>query len=194
MLLTQLAPALSCAPRWLRWLRWWERPAARPRAPGLTGPAPVPASPATPVLTPVAPVRPDCTRDSRRARNTGSRFSLEQVIDLALANNPLTRISYRQARATRFALQRLGGVLPTLELNGTYWRGAQSTDGRDAASASNYGPVSPSTTCSWISAGGPAPLRRGARHCCRRLEPQRAVQDVVLAAQSAYFRHLGSDR
>jgi outer membrane protein len=161
----------------------------------LTGPAPIPASAAVAVVTPDIPVRaPTPPAIPGELSAPGSRFSLEQVIDLALANNPLTRVSYRQARSARFALQAArGAFLPTLELNGTYWRGAQSNDGREMPSASNYGP---GLTLNYLllDFGGRAGAAEEGRQALLAADwnHNAQVQNVVLAAQTAYFRHLGS--
>lgn len=161
----------------------------------LTGPAPVPESPAAAVAAPAMHVEaspapalpPELTQP-------GSRLGLDQVIDQALANNPLTRVSYRQARAARFALKAArGAFLPTVELDGTYWRGAESRQGENASTVSNYGP---GLTLNYLllDFGGRAGAAEENRQALLAADwnHNAQVQNVVLAAETAYFRHLGS--
>jgi outer membrane protein len=161
----------------------------------LTGPAPVPASPATAVLTPAIPPRaPAPPAAPAELFAPGSRLSLEQVIDLALANNPLTRVSYRQARSARLALRAArGAFLPTVDLTATYWRGQQSSEGRDVDPTSNYGP---GLTLNYLllDFGARAGAAEEGRQALLAADwnHNAQVQNVVWAAQTAYFRHLGS--
>jgi TolC family type I secretion outer membrane protein len=117
-------------------------------------------------------------------------LTLPDVVDLALRNNPATRLSWARAReaAALYGATR-GTWFPTLDLNGTFTRlKTVASQGRSAVMQSTYGAA---LNLSWLvlDVGGRAGQIEASKQAliAANWQHNTAIQDVVLQVASAYF-------
>ena len=161
---------------------------------------------------PGAPARPDVywtpppaiAADVQRAepvvapgvlRTALGRLTLPDVVDLALRNNPATRLSWAQARAAAdtYGASR-GPLFPSLTLDATATRTrGLATPGRPAGERTQYGP-SLGLSYLVLDFGG----RSGSIDVARQtaiaadLSHNEAVQNTILQVQTALFTYLAT--
>jgi outer membrane protein len=168
-----------------------------PRVNGVAGASPSPTTPWTPppgaikpepVVAPVvaAAVPADL---QERIRN----LSLGDVVDLALRNNPSTRVSWAQARAAAslFGSAR-GAYYPTIDGTATISRiQSPATGTRPAGKRTEYGP-SLALNYLLLDFGGRSGSIERARQSlfAANLEHNATLQNTVLGAQVAYFTYM----
>lgn len=122
-----------------------------------------------------------------------ARLTLTDLVDLALRNNPSTRLSWSQAReaAALYGASR-GAWFPTLDLQGSFTRlKTVASQGRSAVLQNTYGPA---LNVSWLlfDIGG----RTGQQELSRQAliaanwQHNATLQNVVLLVQSAYFNYV----
>lgn len=123
------------------------------------------------------------------------RLTLPDIVDLALRNNPTTRLSWAQARAAAdsYGASR-GQALPTLTLDVTTTRTrGLATPGRPAGERSQYGP-SLGLSYLVLDFGG----RSGSIDVARQtaiaadLSHNVAVQNTILQVETALFNYLAT--
>ena len=123
------------------------------------------------------------------------QLTLPDVVDLALRNNPATRVSWAQARSTAavYGSER-GSYFPTLDFNAVYGRSqtvAAAT--RVSGPRTQYGP---SVTLSYLlfDFGGRAGSVDAARQAvfAANLTHNATVQNVVLEVAGAYFNYMST--
>ncbi|HEX5437085.1 MAG TPA: TolC family protein [Gemmatimonadaceae bacterium] len=123
------------------------------------------------------------------------QLQLADVVDLALRNNPATRITWENARATAAAYgSERGGYLPTLSFDGT------ATRSHTVGSATRFGgertQYQPTVTLSYLlfDFGGRSNSVDAAREAvyAANLTHNATVQDVVLQVASAYFTYIAT--
>jgi outer membrane protein TolC len=157
-----------------------------------------PGAPAQPNVYWTPP--PSVTRAAERDRGTTTRIStslasLDAVIDLALRNNPVTRLSWAQARAAAdvYGASR-GSWFPTLSLDATATRSRSlAVPGRPAGERTQYGP-SIGLSYLVLDFGGRAGNIDAARQTAiaMDLSHNAAVQNTILAVELALFNYLAS--
>lgn len=123
------------------------------------------------------------------------RLSLTDVVDLALRNNPATRASWAQARATADLLgSARGQYFPTIAGDYSISRTkSPATTGRPAGQRTEYGP---SVTLNYLllDFGG----RSGSIETARQnlfaasLTHNATIQNTVLQAEAAYFNYMAT--
>ncbi len=122
-------------------------------------------------------------------------LGLEDVVDLALRNNPATRQSWASARAAAdlYGASR-GPYYPQIdgEITATRLK-TTATQGRNAQQQTVYGPV---LNVSWLllDFGGRSGASTEAREALVAADwtHNATIQNVVLAAQSAFFQYQGT--
>ena len=155
---------------------------------------PTPASPGRVVVLkpPAAPAPESITDVPAALLRPGATFTLAQVVDLALANSPLTRASYRRARSEAANLgSKRGAWFPTIEASAGVVRGQQPTsDQKGDASYTSYGPA---VTLSYLllDCGGRGAEIEEARQSLLAADwsHNATVHDVALGVQEAYFQY-----
>ncbi|MDE3128161.1 MAG: TolC family protein, partial [Gemmatimonadota bacterium] len=147
-------------------------------------PASVRAAPAA------APTPPPAIADSLLRRLT-----LADAVDVALQNNPATRISWAQARASAdlYGASR-GSLYPSLSLNGTLTRSRSiAVPGRLAGERTQYGP---SLNLSYLvfDFGGRGGAIESARQVAiaANLAHNATVQNTVLQVEASVFSYLAT--
>jgi TolC family type I secretion outer membrane protein len=122
----------------------------------------------------------------------GATLSLEQVIDVALRNNPVTRTAWYQARAAAANLgAKRAAYLPDLELDANLTRQKQtSVGGRFTTLQTTYGP---SLNLSWLlfDVGGRAADVAEARNALFAADwtHDAVIQDLVLQVEIAFYQY-----
>ena len=166
-------------------------------APSIEGSAPVPAGPST-RWTPTESVKQAAAADARRVAPTPTdvrQLTLPEVVDLALRNNPATRISWSQARAAADVYGSAEGkYYPSLALGiaGTRTR-TIATPGRPAGERTQYGP-SLSLAFTVLDFGG----RSGSVNVARQtaiaadLSHNATVENTILQVEGAAFTYLST--
>ena len=123
------------------------------------------------------------------------RMTLAQIVDLALRNNPATRLSWAQARsaASEYGASR-GQLFPTLTLDGSVSRSRSvAIAGRPAGERTQYGP-SLGLSYLVLDFGG----RAGSIDFSRQtaiaadLSHNATVQNTILQVESALFNYLAT--
>ena len=154
-----------------------------------------PASATAPVRTPApAPVAADTTGPALDAQRLGS-LTLADAVDIALRNNPATRLSWAQARASADVYgSARGALLPTLTGSETITRTRSiAVPGRLAGERSQYGP---SLNLSYLvldfggRAGGIEAARQTA--IAAGLAHNATVQTTVLQVETSVFSYLAT--
>ena len=166
-------------------------------APSIEGSAPVPAGPST-RWTPTESVKQAAAADARRVAPTPTdvrQLTLPEVVDLALRNNPATRVSWSQARAAADVYGSAEGkYYPSLALGiaGTRTR-TIATPGRPAGERTQYGP-SLSLAFTVLDFGG----RSGSVNVARQtaiaadLSHNATVENTILQVEGAAFTYLST--
>ena len=122
----------------------------------------------------------------------GATVSLEQVIDVALRNNPVTRTAWHQARAAAANLgAKRSAYYPDLELDANITRQKQTSVGsRFVTLQTTYGP---SLNLSWLlfDVGGRAADVAEARNALFVADwtHNAVIQDLVLRVEVAYYQY-----
>jgi outer membrane protein len=114
-----------------------------------------------------------------------STISLPQLLDLALANNPATRTTWLEARASEALLgSRQSAYLPEVDLTGSAGRARNTT----SPAQSSIG-VSAALSYLLFDFGGREAQVEQARQALIAADylHNQAIQDVILAAQQAYY-------
>ncbi len=123
---------------------------------------PVPSSPAhhvsAPAPTPAPEATPAATKLPENWQELAKELTLTDLVDLALANNTITRASWLAARSAAFNLgSERAAYFPTLELDADITRMKQSAVGSlFNFQHTTFGPSLTLNTCSSPSAAGPA--------------------------------------
>lgn len=150
-------------------------------------PAPAPSSsPATPSALPTnaVPQRPATPAVTMPSSQT---VTLPEVIDLALANNPATRIAWLEARAAQAALgSEQSAYLPSVDLNASAGRSRGTASDARAQSAAG---ISASIDYLLFDFGGREARVAQARQTliASNYLHNQAIQDVILTAQQAFY-------
>jgi outer membrane protein len=165
--------------------------------PSIDGAAPVPANPSS-LWTPSASVAAAARRDTAHLALSAAavrRFTLPEVVDLALRNSPATRLSWAQARAAADAYGSTEGRLyPTLSAGLTVNHSLSlATPGRPPIERSQYGP---SLTLAYtvLDFGG----RSGSIDVTRQtaialdLSHNATVENTILQVEAAAFGYLST--
>ncbi len=122
----------------------------------------------------------------------GATVSLEQVIDVALRNNPVTRTAWHQARAAAANLgAKRSAYFPDLELNANLTRQKQTSVGsRFVTLQTTYGPA---LNLSWLlfDVGGRAADVAEARNALFVADwtHNAVIHDLVLRVEVAYYQY-----
>ncbi len=154
------------------------------------GTSPSPARPWSPPENVLQPATPQSRADLVLPANftPGMRLTLADVVDIALANNPTTRIAWLEARSAEARLgSRQSGYLPEVDL------GAQLSRSRNSQGIqqTTYGP-SAALNYLLFDFGGRAASVEGARQTliASNLLHNQSIQDVVLRTEQAYYSYL----
>src|SRR5690242_6902861 len=123
------------------------------------------------------------------------QLTLTDVIDLALRNNPATRVSWAQARSTAalYGVEQ-SAYYPALTLTGTYGTSKSITaNSRVPGPRTQYGPTL-SLSYLLLDFGGRSGNASAARQAvfAANLTHNATVQDVVLQVASAYFTYMST--
>ena len=122
----------------------------------------------------------------------GATISLEQIIDVALRNNPVTRTAWHQARAAAANLgAKRAAYFPDLELDANLTRGKQTSVGsRFVTLQTTYGP---SLNLSWLlfDLGGRAADVAEARNALFAADwtHDAVIQNLVLQVEVAFYQY-----
>lgn len=120
-------------------------------------------------------------------------LTLPRAIDIALQNNPATRTAWLEARAAQATLgSRRAALYPQLDLNATYTRTRQATQGGTTIfHSTTYGP---SVVLNYLlfDFGGRAALVEQARQTLIAADftHNQQMQNVILQTQQAYYGYL----
>jgi outer membrane protein len=123
----------------------------------------------------------------------GMTLSVADVVSIALANNPSTREAWLTARTAEANLgSRRSAYLPEVDVNASFGRSATGASPNRAASSSTS--FAPSVALSYLlfDFGGRAAQVEEARQAliAADFEHNQVLQNVVLAAEQAYFQYL----
>src|SRR5258705_7800993 len=170
-----------------------------PRVNGAAGASPSPSVPWTPpagaikpesLLTPIIAIAVPADLQQRIRQLT-----LIDVVDLALLNNPATRASWAQARATAYLFgSAQGQYYPTINGTGTASRiKSPATLARPAGLRTEYGP-SLSLNYLLLDFGGRSGSIEKARQSlfAANLTHNATIQNTVLQAEVAYFTYMAT--
>lgn len=120
-------------------------------------------------------------------------LALADMVDLALRNNPATRLSWAQAReaAANYGVSR-SAWFPTIDVSGTFTRlKTIASQGRSAVKQSTYGPA---VTASWLllDVGGRSGQIDASAQALYAANWQHnaTIQNVVIHVDSAYFGYV----
>lgn len=159
-----------------------------------SGPSPVPPDQASHAGLPTAPPRAmPAPQVSVDLLAPGTSLNLAQVVDIALANNPVTRLSYRQARSAREALDvARAPFYPSVDVTVTGSRAKQSGQSTDGPLRTSYGP---GVVLNWLvlDFGGRAGSAEEARQSLLAADwsHDAQVNNVALAVEQAFFQYQG---
>jgi outer membrane protein len=122
-------------------------------------------------------------------------LTLTQVVDLALTNNPATRVSWLQARAAADAYgQARGSLFPGLSASATGLTSKQVASNVRFGGTRNQ--ISPSLNLSWLvlDVGGRSGSREAAREAtyAAGFHHDAVIQSAVLQAETAYFGYMAT--
>lgn len=163
--------------------------------PGL--PAPVPESPSQPVALPF----PEPTAEAAPIQlpedwqEVASRLTLADVVDIALANSPVTRASWLEARAQAAGLgSARSEYYPSLDLSASLSRAdATAVGGRFSFMNTSYGPALALNYLLFDFGGRGARVGEAAATLrAAGFEHNATIQEVVLAVEASYYRYLQS--
>jgi outer membrane protein TolC len=156
----------------------WTPPPARARA----------AEAPTPLQPPAAEVPPDIAERI-------AQLTLTDIVDLALRNNPATKLSWSNARSAAAAYgSAKGAYYPTIDGNvGVTRIKTLSAQGRSAVEQTTYGP---SLQLSWLllDFGGRSGSIDAARQALLSADwtHNATIQGVVLDVEQAYFQYVAT--
>lgn len=148
-------------------------------APANAVPAPAPQSPAHVVLPPNF--------------TPGMSISLGQVVDIALSNNPTTRIAWLAARAAEAQLGvRESVYYPELDLNASATRSrVVAQGGKVVSQTTSFGPSATLTYLLFDFGGRAATVEEGRQLLiASNFLHNQAIQDVILRTEQAYYGYL----
>lgn len=161
-------------------------PATTPSTPWT--PPPHAVKPEPPAIVPASAVPPDL--ESRV-----SQLTLADVIDLALRNNPATRVSWAQARAAAYLYgSSRGQYFPTVDATvSTSRTRALAISGRAAGNRTEYGP-SLGINYLLLDFGGRSGSVEEARQnlFAADLTHNATLRSTVLLAETAYFTYMAN--
>ncbi|PWB74948.1 MAG: TolC family protein [Holophagae bacterium] len=163
---------------------------------GLTAPAPVPEAPERPVqLSPPAPREMPSPVIPEHLLEPGATFTLADVVDIALRNNPVTRTAWLEALSAAAELgSTRSAYYPRLDLTVDATRTQQSALGGQFDFLENsYGPA---VDLSWLvlDLGGRAADAEDARLGLLAADwtHTATVQNVILGVQQTFVLYLNS--
>jgi len=168
-----------------------------PSVSGVSGTSPAPNAAWTPPERPVAATSaagavPQIPAD---IESRLKQLTLTDIVDLALRNNPATRISWANARAAAAVYgSSKGAWFPTIDadVNGSRFK-TVATQGRSAVQQTTYGP---SLTLSYLllDFGGRSGNVAVAKQALLSADwtHNATIQDVVLQVESAYFNYMAT--
>jgi outer membrane protein len=164
--------------------------AGAPPAPNLPWKAPPAAVQRESLITPIqaSAIPPDLEQRIQK-------LSLGDVVDLALRNNPATRASWAQARASAAVLgSARGQYYPTIDGDVSVSRTkSPATTGRPAGQRTEYGPA---LTLNYLllDFGGRSGSIESARQglFAANLTHNATLQNTVLQAEAAYFNYMAT--
>jgi outer membrane protein len=125
----------------------------------------------------------------------GTKLSLPQVLDVALRNNPTTRVAWHNARAAAADVQaRRSAYYPSFELDAQITRQKQAANGGQFIFLqTTYGPT---LSMSWLllDLGGRAADVSEARQLLFAADwtHNAAIQNLMLVVEQAYYRYLAA--
>ncbi|HSP13651.1 MAG TPA: TolC family protein [Thermoanaerobaculia bacterium] len=154
------------------------------------GTSPAPAAAWNPPADTLQPATPQSREDLVLPANfaPGMRLSLADVVDVALSNNPTTRIAWLQARSAEALLgSRESAYLPDINAGAQIFRSRES----QSPAQTTYGP-SASLNELLFDFGGREASVEGARQAliASNLLHNQAIQDVILRTEQAYYSYL----
>jgi outer membrane protein len=159
-----------------------------------TAPAPVPSGPARSVelqaVPPPALAAPSGIPE--RLLQPGATFTLGDVVEVALTNNPVTRASFELARsAAAQAGSKKAAYYPDLTLSASASRGQISSTGQEVPTWSTWGPEL-DLTFLVLDMGKRAADAEEARQSLLAADwsHNATVQNVVLGVQQTYYGYL----
>lgn len=163
---------------------------------GLTDPAPVPEAPERPTELTPPPVEPTAPPSiPERLLADGATFTLADVVDIALRNNPVTRTAYFEALSAAADLGATrSAYYPRLDLSVDASRTQQSALGGQFDYLQNaYGPT---VDLSWLvfDLGGRAADAEAARLALLAADWTHSaeVQNVILGVQQTFVGYLNA--
>jgi len=171
--------------------------ACTPGLPGPSGVRPTAVRPDT-LWVPPPPENPVPEGVGRQAlpgdlAERAQRLTLADMVDVALRNNPATRLSWAQAReaAAQYGVSR-SAWFPTIDVSGTFTRlKTVASQGRSAVKQNTYGP---SVTASWLllDVGGRSGQIDASAEALYAANWQHnaTIQNVVIHVDSAYFGYV----
>jgi TolC family type I secretion outer membrane protein len=121
---------------------------------------------------------------------SGAPLELAQIVGLALANNPLTRTTWLQARASEANLGSVrAAYLPTVDLGASLTRASSTTGSGSATTLSG-----PALSLDYLlfDFGGRNAATEAARQTLIAADytHNQAIQDVILRVEQAYYDYL----
>ncbi len=165
----------------------------------MAGTAPSPDKQWTPpharVATPETPARPPAPEVPPDIAERIASLTLTDIVDLALRNNPSTRLSWSNARAAAAAYgSSKGAYYPTVDGSiGVTRIKTLSAQGRSAVEQTTYGP---SLQLSWLllDFGGRSGSIEAARQALLAADwtHNAMIQGVVLDVEQAYFQYVAT--
>jgi outer membrane protein len=162
------------------------------------GTAPSPAEPWTPprgIEAPKAPKKAVPPAIPKDLEKPGATVPLEQVIDIALRNNPDTRAAWLNAVAAAAHLgSERAAYLPEIDLNGTANRlKSSAVGGQFNFIQTNYGPAV-ALSYLLLDFGGRSALVEEARQQLLATDwtHDAVIQNTVLAVEQAYYQYLNA--
>jgi TolC family type I secretion outer membrane protein len=129
---------------------------------------------------------------------TASPLTLAELTDLALLNNPATREAWAAAHAQAAAVGIAdAGYFPTLDVTAPLTRGRSTINGSNGVTSSNIQTrFSPSISLGLVlfDFGARSATKQAASYSllAANLAQNRALQDVVLRVEQAYYQLLGA--
>jgi outer membrane protein len=164
---------------------------------GLAANAPVPGGPdkTAEVTSPPVPAQAAPPAIPENLLKPGATFTLADIVEIALQNNPLTRTSYLQARSAAADLgSKRAAYYPTVDLSATATRSKQSVLGGQYSYLQNtYGPA---VTLSYLilDLGGRSAKADEARFALLAADwtHNATIQNVILAVQQTFVQYLNA--
>ncbi|HEY3053188.1 MAG TPA: TolC family protein [Thermoanaerobaculia bacterium] len=159
------------------------------------GTSTAPATPWTPPANTVPSPTPQTPKDLVLPANftPGMPITLAQVVDIALSNNPATRIAWLEARASEAALgSRESAYLPEVDVNASITRSRGTAQGgRTAFQQTTYGPSLALTYLLFDFGGREAQVEQARQALiAANFVHNQAIQDVILRTEQAYYSYL----